>query len=159
MKRSWILVLAICILACSDSKVYDRFIDLPETGWAVQQRIDFDLTIPSDTIAYDGFGRVRNESDYNWSRLFIQYVLLDSVGKVMDDRLLEFMLFDPKTGKAYGKSGLGDIYDHELKIFEKYKFPARGKYKVRLTQMMRTDTLTGIHAVGVAVLPAEEISQ
>ena len=56
-----------------------------------------------------------------------------------------------KTGKPFGTSGLGDIYDHRFELLKDYQFPTRGKYRIKLEQMMRMDTLHGILAVGVRV--------
>ena len=60
-------------------------------------------------------------------------------------------LFEPKTGKPLGKSGLGDLYDHQIPVFRKYKFSKAGVYQMKLEQFMRTDTLAGMISVGVSV--------
>ena len=61
------------------------------------------------------------------------------------------MLFDPKTGKPFGRSGLGDIYDHRLQFIKNFKFPYSGKFRMKFKQEMRKDSLDGILAVGLRV--------
>ena len=60
-------------------------------------------------------------------------------------------LFDAKTGKPSGKSGIGDLYDHRFLLLQNYQFPKPGKYKIVLEQFMRMDTLPGIVAIGIRV--------
>jgi gliding motility-associated lipoprotein GldH len=64
-------------------------------------------------------------------------------------------LFDAKTGKPFGKSGIGDLYDHQFLLLQDYQFITAGKYHLELEQFMRQDTLPGILAVGVRVEKAK----
>ena len=69
------------------------------------------------------------------------------------------LLFDAKTGKPLGKSGIGDLYDHRFILLNNYKFKNKGKYRIVFEQFMRMDTLPGIMAVGLRVeknLPGSE---
>jgi gliding motility-associated lipoprotein GldH len=63
-------------------------------------------------------------------------------------------LFDA-TGRPYGQSGIGDLYDHQFLLLEKFRFPNPGTYSLRLTQFSREDTLKGVMAVGVRVERAD----
>jgi hypothetical protein len=46
---------------------------------------------------------------------------------------------------------LGDIYDHRFLLLQNYEFKFPGKYKVKLDQMMRQDTLMGVLAAGIII--------
>ena len=98
---------------------------------------------------------MRNSVSYPWSRLFITYYLQDSTGKDLQTKLLNEDLFDTKSGKPLGESGLGDIYDHQFQVLRDYQFAYPGKYKMKFEQFMRTDTLHGILAVGLRVERAD----
>jgi gliding motility-associated lipoprotein GldH len=69
----------------------------------------------------------------------------------MKRALMTEYLFDAKTGKPFGKSGIGDLYDHRFLLLKNYQFKSKGKYRMKFEQFMRTDTLPGILAVGLRV--------
>jgi gliding motility-associated lipoprotein GldH len=60
-------------------------------------------------------------------------------------------LFDQKTGRPNGSSGLGDLFDHRISLLSNYHFERPGAYTVSLEQFNRRDTLQGVLAVGVRV--------
>jgi gliding motility-associated lipoprotein GldH len=145
------LVTASVLVACDENRVYEKNIDFDERFWAVQDSAEFEFHIPNNSIEYNLYCDVRNSVSYEWSRLFIHYYLMDSTGKVLENKLAELMLFDPKTGKPFGSSGLGDIYDHRLQVIKNFKFPYSGKFRMKFKQEMRKDSLDGILAVGLRV--------
>ena len=79
------------------------------------------------------------------------YSLHDSTGAELEKKLVSKLLFDDKTGEPHGNSGLGDLYDHRLPLILNYQFEKSGKYRVKFEQFMRTDTLSGVLAVGLRV--------
>jgi gliding motility-associated lipoprotein GldH len=145
------LVTASVLVACDENRVYEKNIDFDERFWAVQDSAEFVFHIPNNSIEYNLYCDVRNSVSYEWSRLFIHYYLMDSTGNVLQNKLAELMLFDPKTGKPFGSSGLGDIYDHRLQVIKNFKFPYSGKFRMKFKQEMRKDSLDGILAVGLRV--------
>ena len=62
--------------------------------------------------------------------------------------MISTFLFEEKTGKPLGSSGLGDVYDQQVPILKNYQFKKSGTYSLKFEQFMRTDTLSGILAVG-----------
>src|SRR5258707_673105 len=64
---------------------------------------------------------LRHSLDYPFARLFVNYELKkDSL--TLSKELISVYLFDQKTGKPFGKSGIGDIYDHQFSILKAYTF-------------------------------------
>jgi gliding motility-associated lipoprotein GldH len=94
---------------------------------------------------------VRNESTYLNANLYYEYVLTDSLGNVLEKKLLSQFLFDAKSGKPFGSTVLGDIFYHRFLILENYRFEKPGRYTMKYTHKMRTDTLQGILAIGLRV--------
>jgi gliding motility-associated lipoprotein GldH len=78
----------------------------------------------------------------------------DSV--TLSKELVSVYLFDQKTGKPFGNSGIGDIYDHQFFLMKNYSFRKAGLYSMGLQQFMRQDTISGILAIGLRVEVAEE---
>ncbi len=66
----------------------------------------------------------------------------------IDKKLNAQFLFDQKTGKPLGQSGIGDVFDHQFLLIEKHVFGNPGKYQLKIEQFNRQDTLRGILAVG-----------
>jgi gliding motility-associated lipoprotein GldH len=76
---------------------------------------------------------------------------MDTLGNVFEKKLVSEFLFDKKTGKPFGNSVLGDIYDHRIPILKKYVFKNPGRYVMRYEHFMRTDSLAGILGVGLRI--------
>jgi gliding motility-associated lipoprotein GldH len=142
---------SVLLLGCDESRVYEQNTDFPERYWTVNEKPEFEFTIEQPADRYTLYGNIRNSVSYPYARIFFNYYLQDSTGADIETKLESQHLFDGKTGKPFGNSGLGDIYDHSFPLLTNYQFKHRGRYKIKLEQMMRVDTLKGILAVGVRV--------
>jgi gliding motility-associated lipoprotein GldH len=146
-----IAVLGLLIVACDSNRVYEVNKDFTDRTWKTSDTTVFDFRINNIGDKYNLYYNVRNTIDYPNARLFVNYVLADSIGNILSKKMVAQNLFDLKTGKPNGTSGLGDIYDHQFLLLENYEFTRQGKYILKLEQFMRQDTLHGILAVGVRV--------
>ncbi len=107
----------------------------------------------TDTTQYGVNLLIRNTSDYPWSRFFASVVIRDSTEHTLDSVLTQAVLFDPGTGIPAGKSGLGDLYEHEIPVRTAWKAPYSGPVTIRVSQMMRVDSLSGIVSAGIRLHP------
>jgi gliding motility-associated lipoprotein GldH len=144
-------IIAIFVVACDESRVYEKNIDFNSRHWLVSERPEFEFEINDTLQSYNLYCNVRNSLDYPFARIFITYYLQDSSGATLEKQMVRELLFDDKTGEPRGESGLGDIYDHNIPLKTNYRFPYSGKYSMDFEQFMRTDTLAGILAVGLRV--------
>jgi gliding motility-associated lipoprotein GldH len=142
---------AMLFSACDDSRVYEKNQDFEHRAWIVSQQPEFEFEINDTVQRYNIYCNIRNSVSYPYSRLFLTYYLEDSTGKVFQKKLIDHLLFDPKTGEPHGTSGLGDIFDHRAPVLQNHRFPYPGKHKIKLEQFMRQDSLSGILAVGVRI--------
>ena len=151
--RGLVVVCFVCgiLLGCDQSRVYEQNADFPERYWTVNEKPEFEFTIEQPADTYTLYGNIRNSVSYPYARIFFNYYLQDSTGADIETKLESQYLFDAKTGKPFGNSGLGDIYDHSFPLLTNYQFKHRGRYKIKLEQLMRVDTLKGILAVGVRI--------
>ena len=150
------LILGVTLASCGgDSRVYEQYYDFENRYWLVQEKPEFEFTIQDTGLQYNVYADVRNSVGYPWSRFFMNYYLQDSTGTELQKNLAQDFFFDATTGEPFGKSGLGDIYDHELLLLKDYTFGKPGKYKMKFEQLMRMDTLQGILAVGLRIEEAE----
>jgi gliding motility-associated lipoprotein GldH len=149
---SRLLFILVCsLLSCDSSRIYDQNHDFDGRHWLASEEPAFEFEVTDTSTGYDLYTSVRNESTYPNANLYYEYLLTDSLGTVLEKKLLSQLLFDQKSGKPFGSTVLGDIFDHQFLILENYRFGQPGKYTVRYTHKMRTDTLKGILAVGLRV--------
>jgi len=149
------ILLGLVLSGCDETRVAEQYQDLNNSAWLVANKPSFQFDIQDTTQAYNIYCNLRNDLDYPWSRIFVTYSLSDSTGKTLSSKMVDHMLFDKNTGEPQGSSGIGDLHDHQVPLLMQFKFPARGKYSIAFEQMMRTDTLAGIHAVGFRVEQAK----
>ena len=142
--------------ACDQPRVYEQNTDFTERYWIVSETPEFEFTIQQPADTYTLYANIRNSVSYPYARIFFNYYLQDSTGAEIEKKLVTQYLFDGKSGKPFGDSGLGDIYDHSFPLLTNYQFKQRGRYKIKLEQLMRVDTLPGILAVGVRVENASQ---
>jgi gliding motility-associated lipoprotein GldH len=148
-------VLAVLFSACDQTRVYEKNNDLQDRIWLANDTSTFRFQIPDTVSRYNLYCNIRNSVSFPYARLFVNYYLTDSSGKLIQKKLVQTFLFDRDTGKPFGSSALGDIYDHRLTLVSAYKFPYAGKFNLRFEQFMRTDSLQGILAVGLRVEKAQ----
>ncbi|HEX5171344.1 MAG TPA: gliding motility lipoprotein GldH [Cyclobacteriaceae bacterium] len=149
----WLLFIAGILLftACDPNRVYEQNVDFEQRQWSVSEQPQFEFTIDDTTQGYNLYANIRNEVSYPNANLYFTYYLNDTTGKVLAKKLVTEFLFDKKTGRPFGSSVLGDIYNHRFPILKNYSFQTPGKYSVRFEQFMRSDTLEGILSVGLRV--------
>lgn len=152
--------LALCLMglllwACGDNRVYEQVIDFENQEWIITDKPSFEFEIDDINSKYNVFSDIRNAVSYPYARFYFTYYLQDSTGVEIQKKLMGEYLFDAKTGKPKGKSGIGDLYDHRYLLLQNYQFPKKGKYKIVLEQFMRMDTLPGIVAIGIRVEKVE----
>lgn len=141
----------ILMSSCSDpQRVYEKNIDFNDKIWTVENIPEFEFEITETSQPYNLFYNVRNSISYPYHNLYVKYSLEDSLGNVINSKLQNMDLFDPVTGEPYGE-GLGDIFDHRILAIESHEFAKPGKYKFKIQQFMRQDTLPMILSVGLRV--------
>ncbi len=150
-------LLAIALISCDNSRVYEVNHDFNERTLKITEAPEFEFIIKDLGKRYNIYYNVRNSLDYPYARLFVNYSLRDSTGTELSKKMVSEFLFDQKTGQPLGSSGLGDVYDHRFPLLKEFEFKQQGKYKITLEQFMRMDTLPGILAVGARVEVAESV--
>ncbi len=156
MRRSFIFVILVFLFSCDSNRVFEDNVEFADRTWKISEPALLEFQIADVSKSYNLYLDIRNSIDYPYSRIFVNYALHDSAGAEISKKMMAEYLFDQKSGKPNGSSGLGDIYDHQFSIASNMKFGKAGKYKARFEQFMRKDTLQGILAVGLRV---EEVMQ
>jgi len=142
--------LTLLLSSCNNERVFETNKDFDKRLWLAQDTARFEFEVQKGDKPYNIQYNLRNTIGYPYSRIFVNFVLADSAGQVLVSKLVSNYLFDLKTGEPFGRSGLGDIYDHRFPLLTSYGLKA-GKYSVTLQQFMRVDTLPGVLAAGIRV--------
>lgn len=121
-----------------------------DSGWHQDSIISFQFDITDVNASYDISYKIRNNADYQYYNLYMQYFIIDGSGKTIKSSVQEVNLMDSKSGKPFGK-GFSDTYQHSFTALENYKFKEEGSYKVLIGQYMRVENLDGILSLGLSL--------
>ncbi|MCB0763781.1 MAG: gliding motility lipoprotein GldH [Flavobacteriales bacterium] len=140
------------LTGCSEGVVYQQDVAVPEGIWQRSFTPEFTFDIADTVGRYDVFIDLRHTGDYAYSDLYLFVHLQGPGGRELRDTV-QCLLADP-MGKWYGK-GVGflvaDRYQADVLYKLRNRFPAAGRYSIRLEQAMRTEGLEGVIDVGVSV--------
>lgn len=157
MRKSLILCLlgTLLLYSCDGNRVYEKNIDFEGRVWAEPAIQEFQFDIEDSGKQYDIYLNIRNSLLYPFQNLYTTIVLEDSLGNELSRTLKNSALFDETTGEPLGK-GLGDLFDHQIPVFNTYTFPEKGRYSIFVSQSMRMDTLNEVMAIGIRIETVEK---
>ena len=151
MRVVFFLCIGWLLVGCDSSRVFEENKDFETRSWDAEEKPIFVFSITDTTQAFNIYINIRNTVDFPNANIYYRYSVLDSLNRELENRLVSNFLFDEKTGKPFGSSALGDIFDHQFLILDQYEFKNVGEHKIKLEQFMRMDTLPGILSVGTRV--------
>lgn len=151
----WIMAtLLFIVTSCDRKSVFEGKKDFPEKYWVFNNPAEFEFEITNTDRTYNLLVNIRNTAKYPFQNIYLQYYLEDSTGRLLSKDLKNIQLFNSITGVPLGQ-GLGDLFDLEKVLLDDYKFENQGKYRFRIDQFMRQDSLPEILSVGLRLAYAE----
>lgn len=142
-KRSvYFLFLGILFFAsCDNTRVYDEYESVPGE-WHKDSLVRFNFQAPDTIQSYNLFINLRNNSDYNFSNIYLITELNFPNGRVISDTL-QYEMAAP-SGEWLG-TGFGDVKESKLWYKDNFQFSEAGDYVVTVQQAMRRrDSIRGI---------------
>lgn len=147
-------LLFLFLSSCDETRVYDKYKSV-NSKWNKDDKINFKLTMPDTTSAYNLFVNLRNTNDYKYSNLFLIVQMNFPNGKTITDTL-EYKMATP-DGKLLG-TGFSKNKENKLWYKESVVFNELGEYQVTIQHAMREngkvngiENLEGITDVGFRV--------
>lgn len=141
--------LYLAISACDPKTVYDKNEAIPYAKWYYTNAPKFLMDIKDTSATYTIYFNVRNTGNYKYSNLFI-LLSIEAPKDTVQTSKYEFKLANP-DGEWLGATGVGDLYDNQIKILDSVKFPRTGVYQFGIEQNMRDNPLMEITDVGIRV--------
>ena len=145
-----VVLLLVVISACDDNRLSEQNIDIDNKAWVADTTYSFQFNVPDIRERYRLYMNVRNTLSYPYENLYINYQLTDTLNNIIKKELVNYNLFDPRTGRPYGE-GLGDVFDHQFLLIDNFKFDRTGPFRLNMQHYMRMDTLPEILSVGYRV--------
>lgn len=151
------VLLIVVVFSCDSKLIFDEYQSLPN-AWSKDSEVKFKFTAPDTINNYNLFVNLRNNSDYQFSNLYIITGLEYPNGKTIIDTL-EYKMAAP-NGELLGE-GFTDVKENKLwyKGYRApFKFTEAGIYIFRVQQAMRkygdvkgVEDLEGITEVGFRI--------
>ncbi len=151
-RKFGLAIMAAClawIWQSCDSKVYytaER--DVDESGWNMNDRLNFDVDVEDTLQIFDFYIDVRNSVQYPKANTFFFINTTFPDGSVAYDTL-ECPLADVE-GHWYGKR-TGRYVDSRFVFRRHVIFPRSGRYHFELWHGMRDTNVTGLKSVGLRI--------
>ncbi|GMQ29678.1 gliding motility lipoprotein GldH [Algoriphagus confluentis] len=150
MNRSvWIglVFFTFMLSSCSGDRLYEEFHPIEGDSWQVTDTLLYQIG-PLGTEQKLDLIAIRYTDLYPYSNLYIRILMEDSIGKPLDNKLINIPLFDTKSGRPYGK-GFGSTFIQYDTL--PIQFPKEAS-RIRVVQYMRKEEVAGIEAVGIKIV-------
>lgn len=147
------LLSLLLFFSCQSSSEGEVVMNSVNSKWDKKSEQKFSLEISDPQNPKNIIFVVRNNNEYPYSniRFIVNFTDLQSRKKQTDT--LNYILAKP-DGEWLG-TGFGDTKETLFQYKLNYRFPAKGKYEIGLTQAMRNDSLPGIEDIGVKIETAK----
>lgn len=151
-KRKLQLISLACLLftfsSCNFNTVVDTNQSLEDNQWLYANVAKADFEIKDATKPYQVNFKLRINTEYRYSNLFVLATLKDA--KTRKRTRYQFKLAK-EDGTWLGK-GSGDLYTYSFPLLKNHRFADTGKYSIEIEQNMRDNPLVGISDVGIEVI-------
>ena len=147
-----LLSLSIVFSSCNMNSIYDEQVVIEECKWYKDEMARFDLVINDTIQLYNFYLKIRNNTDYRYSNLYV-FLKTEFPNNNISRDTIECLLANVE-GKWLGK-GWGKVKENEFLLSSNMRFPLKGKYEFVIQHAMRTDTLNGIQNIGIRIAKSE----
>lgn len=143
-----LIVISYLFSSCNFNTVVDTNQSLESNQWLYTNPAKADFEITDITKSYQVNFKLRINSEYRYSNLFVLATFKDAKKR---KRLRYQFKLAKEDGMWLGK-GSGDLYTYTFPLLKKYHFADTGKYQIEIEQNMRDNPLMGVSDVGIEVV-------
>lgn len=146
--RFFVIAVAAGVISCTPAQVFDKYKTIPDAKWHKDSLVVFSVPVTDSLQNHNLLLNVRNETDYNYSNLWLFVQIEQPDGELLKDTF-QIILAEP-SGKWLG-DGIGKLKTRETIFRRNVYFPVTGEYTVKIQHGMREEILHGIHDVGLRI--------
>jgi gliding motility-associated lipoprotein GldH len=143
-----IAIFALCLCACNNSRVYERYSAIPNESWHKDSCAVFDVYISDTATLNNLYINLRHTSSYPFCNIYL-FVQATAPSGVFTRDTVEYLLAD-HYGRWYGK-GFSRIIDNRLAFRKFVRFPHSGVYRFEVCHGMRMNVLPYVIDVGLRI--------
>lgn len=144
----WGIVCLWLFTACDSTRIFEDNQAIENSIWNAKKPIVFGVDITDTITTCNFYLNIRHAESYPFSNLYIFLNTKFPNGQLARDTV-ELMLQN-QDGKWAG-SGLGDIWDHQIRFKQNLRFPMKGHYEFSVIQAMQMENLPAIMEVGMRI--------
>lgn len=162
LKRNSFLIFLVSLFlmfSCSDKTDFNQYKSIDTEGWKANEKVSFEFDVKDTILPKNLFINIRNNSEYEFSNLYVITELIFPNETVIIDTL-QYEMAD-ETGRFLGV-GFTEIKENKLFYKEKKAFPISGTYRFNVHHAMRKngaitpiEFLKGIQDVGLSIEKVE----
>jgi gliding motility-associated lipoprotein GldH len=134
--------------ACDSTRIFEDNQTIENSIWNANKPVVFGVDINDTLTPFNFYFNIRHAEAYPFSNLYVFLNTKFPNGKMARDTV-ELMLQNA-DGKWAG-SGLGDIWDNQIRFKQNLRFPMKGHYEFSVIQDMQMENLPAIMEVGMRI--------
>lgn len=143
----YLFFLAFVITSCNKSKVYEKHIKLDNNTWERNHALSFEVNIKEEK-PHDIYIAVRHASYYPFANVVVGLTIETPHN---EQRFMRHDLLIRHQDGSFKGDGLGDIWDINIKVFERFPINGTGTHTFTIENLMHLVEIKGIMAIGLIV--------
>lgn len=142
------VAIIVLMAACQTKQLYEQNTVYPDHHWASKQVNEYQFAIEDSVAKYKLFFVIRHHNAYHYKNIWLQLKITAPNDSVYN-QALNLNLADDEKG--WLGTGMDDIYDQRIPIYNEPVHLKKGIYKFALQHTMREDPLDNILSTGIRV--------
>jgi len=150
-----LLLISILMISCDDTTEFNQYKAVENSSWKSGEKMSFTFEVKDTILPKNLFINVRNNSDYEFSNLYLITALKFPNNSLVIDTL-QYEMADA-SGMFLG-NGFSEIKENKLFYKEHKVFPVSGNYSLTIRHAMRknaemkaVEKLYGVQDVGFSI--------
>ncbi len=128
---------------------FEKNVQIPKHEWEYNFQPEINFTITDTVSAYNVFVTLRHTDAYAYKNIWLYISTQQPGNNNIQKERFEFTLQN-QNGEWIG-TGMSDIWEVRLPLFETIRFTKQGNYTIRLQQTMRDNPLLHIMNAGIRI--------
>jgi len=128
---------------------FEKNVQIPKHEWEYNFQPEINFTITDTVSAYNVFVTLRHTDAYAYKNIWLYISTQQPGNNNIQKERFEFTLQN-QNGEWIG-TGMSDIWEVRLPLFETIRFTKQGNYTIRLQQTMRDNPLLHIMNTGIRI--------